>query len=282
MFDPNAATSDFPAERNHRKAVNWSTMKPPFIILGLVLLLASCSIPRGNGYRDLGQRYDVIATCSGGSESRIYFHKNSKRKLNGRFHLGTKDWLYTTGTFCEGKPVDTLTRYSDGRLFEKSAYYQGLKHGLSYTYGSLDSTTGEYEYLDCIMHENGVPNGIAAFYTNGILSHRTLFKDGRKESEIYFDEKGDTLTELHYSYDPFAAKPQLDESIPKDLSGYSFKGKITISGSLPYPTDFFFLNEIISTEILCSTTDYYLIETESGNWLCFYAALGWVYHKEIY
>lgn len=261
---------------------NFSFWKPIVFLYGLLIALASCGIGRKAQPQNIGDRYEVGSTAKGSCRAPLYLHKDSGKKLNGRYRLEPYANESITATFVKGEPEDTLWHYASGELIEKTTYHKGLKHGRSWVYssGTAPGTDEKHVFLETSDYENGIRNGVTDYFENGVRTHSAVFKDGRKDgTETYFNEQGDTLGQLQYAYDPSAIEPPRDQTLPSDLSAYVFKGRIAINGTLPVGSDFFLLHELVAAEPLCPLNTYYIVGTATGSWLCFYSPIGLAYKR---
>ena len=201
---------------------------------------------------------------------KVYSDKKTKKPLSGKYKFknGTyQEYFY----FKDGKYNGLRELYHKGRLVTISELQNGINHGRETYYLYFGDNEIGIRFSN---YRNGYKHGEESVYDNYILTQRRIYENGIARKEYYFDEKGDTIDILTYTYDPYYRNFDITKYLVKNEKGhYSFKGKITVDSEKKIYEDFPFVYEsAICSDITnfsnCSYNDgAYLVSTVRNDYI---------------
>ena len=262
--------------------------KLTLLFLGLIFL-SSCNINiyrNTQKYKKLNSRNVInIQEFLNQCKVEVYKEKKTNKMLNGKYklkHGAYRDYF----SLKNGKYNGLRETYERGKILNIIEYQNGLKNGKQVVYYFFENDV-EVIFSN---YQDGYKQGEESVYRANLLNRKRFYTNGIAERDIFFNEKGDTIDELTYIYEPDYHDYKINNYLEKNkLSGY-FNGKITVNskkgvyGDSPYYYISVIGNEMLSTAYcVCQANEgVYLVSTFDSNYLFYFNVPGFFGYKELY
>lgn len=144
----------------------------------------------------------TINVLSLGNGSCRFSEDESKKPLDGTYHIIVNRHRYATGNFAKGIANGDWEEYIDDELYEKGFYKNGKYDGKAHAYKRLSGYHTIYDMKE------GVIQHAVTYYESGQLHIECFYDENGKRNgdEITYDKDGNVIGKQHYLHGSYHGK----------------------------------------------------------------------------